>query len=261
MTAGAQVIRPRSADYLFTSTATDARALWVNPAGPASSSNASLYGELLFERPQSDIRVSQWGFGFGSRGFSFAYLRDRVGGGMTNQAYRFGLARAFRGGSAGLSMSFYNGGSTQRGVDLGVRYTFLPAVDFAVVLRNIGQPRIRTEKIPFTGVAGVSWTGLASHVGVMGELVATNRIRRSGYDLSYRTGARIRLGRATPIMALAAVDFASGLGIDRWTVGIAIGGNRKVLLAGTVVPTAGAADFKQLSVTGVAVDPLGRPQR
>ncbi len=158
-------------------------------------------------------------------------------------------------------MGFYKGASTNRGVDLGVRYTFLPAVDFAVVLRNIGQPLIRTEQIPFTGVAGVSWTGLTSHVDLMGELVGANRIGRSGYDISYRTGARIQLGRPIPIMALAAIDFASDLGIDRLTIGISIGGNRKVLLAGTVVPTAGAADFNQLSVTGVAVDPLGSQQR
>lgn len=259
--AAAQVIRPRSVDYLFVSQATDSRALWVNPAGLAATAEASVYGELMFERPESDIRVAQWGFGLNSRGFSFGYLRDRLVGGITNSAYRFSLARAFTGGSAGLSLTFYKGGSTKRGLDLGVRYTVLPSVTFAAVLRNIGQPRVRTEQTPFTGVAGLDWSGLTKNSVLMGELQAANRIGDSGYDVSYRTGLRIGVGRSVPITALVSLNLESDLGVDRWTVGLSIGGNRKAVAAATVVPSANAADFRQLSITGVANDRLGRSRR
>jgi len=55
----AQSFAPRSADYMFAATASDARAIWVNPAGLAVVPEASLFGEFVLQRPiDQDTRLS-----------------------------------------------------------------------------------------------------------------------------------------------------------------------------------------------------------
>ena len=55
-----QTFAPRSLDYLFAATANDARAIWVNPAGLAIVSEASIMAELVVHRsPDADLRLSQ----------------------------------------------------------------------------------------------------------------------------------------------------------------------------------------------------------
>ena len=76
----AQSVSARSQDYLFLTNVADVRALWVNPAGLALVPEASILGELTFERLGGDLRVDQYAVGFNSRGISIGYQRSRLVG-------------------------------------------------------------------------------------------------------------------------------------------------------------------------------------
>ena len=103
-------MRSRSADYLFAASATDARALWVNPAGLAASLEASVMAEIAVERPvDGGLRWAQWAAALNSRGFSLGYQRDRFEDGPSTGTLRFGLALPFPRGAVGAAFSFYSG--------------------------------------------------------------------------------------------------------------------------------------------------------
>ncbi len=136
----AQAVPARSADYLFLATASDARATWVNPAGPATAPTASIAAELVFDRQETEnVRLAQWTGGFSSRGISFGYQRDQIPGDEANQAFRVGAALPFRRGAVGLAFTFYDSDQTERALDLGLRYRALRQVELGAVLRNIGR--------------------------------------------------------------------------------------------------------------------------
>ncbi|MGD8869500.1 MAG: hypothetical protein PVI01_17920, partial [Gemmatimonadales bacterium] len=106
----AQAVRSRSADYLFAASANDVRALWVNPAGLAVRSVASVMAEFALDfPPDTNARFAQWSAGFTSRGLSVGYQRDRFAEDPNTGTLRFGLAFPFRKGAVGASFSFYQG--------------------------------------------------------------------------------------------------------------------------------------------------------
>ncbi len=214
-------------------------------------------GELVFQRlERDDVRLSQWTFGLNSSGLSFGYQRDRLVSDSSNQAFRFGLAGNFVRGSIGLSLTFYRSDSTRRGLDVGLRVRPSRTLDLGLVVRNVGQPRVRGARLPVTGVGAIGWTSSGGNLAVTGEALAQNRLSESGYDIHYRGGARLSIGGSIPIAAMASVDLASDLDIDRWSLGIAVGGDRRGIIVGTVVPVPGAEtpDLSLLSVTGLAVN-------
>ena len=250
-----QAIGARSGDYLFASTAHGVRSLWLNPAGLAAEPEASLMGELVFERLEvDDVRLSQWTVGFNSSGLSFGYQRDRLVSDSSNQAFRFGLARSFATGSIGLSWTLYRSDSTQRGLDVGLRVHPSRTLDLGLVVRNVGQPRVRGVRLPVTGVGAIGWTSSGSVLAITGEALAQNRFSESGYDIHYRAGVRLSIGGSIPIAAMAAVALASDLDVDRWSLGIAVGGDRRAVMVGTVVPGAETPNLNLLSLTGLAVN-------
>jgi hypothetical protein len=262
--ASAQAVRARSADYLFLSTASDARAIWVNPAGPVARPAASITAEFVLDRKETeDVRLAQWSAGFSSRGISFAYQRDRVPDQEASQAFRIGAALPFRRGAVGVAFTFYNTDETTRGVDLGLRYRPTPRIDLGAVLLNLGRPRVGSvaafspaaPKSPVTIGLGAGWSILPAILEIAGEAKVAERVGRSGYDVSYRLGTSLNANTRLPVGAFAAFDLESDFVVDRWALGISVGGPYRAIL---VSSGAGSASVNRVSLTGIALRELAQ---
>jgi len=250
----AQIVQPRSADYLFTSTVDDVRSLWLNPAGLGVVVETSLMADLVFETPSGEsARLAQWTVGFNARGISVGYQRDRLPSDSANQAVRFGLSRGFPGGALGLAVTHYTSTGSDQGWDVGLRYAPVASVGAAVVLRNIDRPFVRGEKTPLTAVMGLALGGAGGALQLATEALVSERIGESGYETAYRAGLRLSTPLPIPIAGFAATEFGSNLTIDRWTLGIAVGGYRRGLLVATL-PSAEHGSNDLFSVHGVATN-------
>jgi hypothetical protein len=253
----AQAFAPRSADYMFAATASDARAIWVNPAGLAVVPEASLFGEFVLQRPiDQDIRLSQLSFGFNSQGLSFGYNRERLLNDSSNHTYRVALARALRLWTLGAAVSHFRSGNNDTGFDVGIRYRLLPSMQLGAVVRNIGQPQVRNDTLPLTAVAGLGWSLLPGFLVVKGEAIAQNRLAESGYEMAYRAGAELSFGRAFPISALTAVTMDNDLGVSMWWLGISLGGARRGVFVAGVTPDDPEMRVQTVSAAGIATNPL-----
>lgn len=254
--AASQDIEPRTADYGFITTLDDARALWVNPAGLAAFPEASVMGELLAERPGNEgFRVGQFTVGFNSRGVAFGYQRDLHPFLSAADVLRLGAGAGFTGGAVGIAFTTYSSNDvTRRGVDLGLRLDPAPSLTLGGAVRHLGRPTVRGTRLPVTGIAGVTWTPLPSHVQLSGEALAAEQLAPdSGYALSYRVGARVSTRGRLPLGVLTTFELGSNARIDRWSVGIAVGGNDQVVTLGSVVPLVGQVQrLHAMSLTGVA---------
>lgn len=184
---------PRSADYLLTTTAADARALWVNPAGLAVTYQASVMGELVVDTSRTGaFALTQLTAGFNSRGIAFAYRRDLYNDTLTGHTWRIGASRALARLAVGFGLSFHSNGdqSTQRGLDLGIRYRLLPTLELGAVAREIGKPRVHGDPLYLNGSAGLGWQPLPSfRLDAEGHGYGGDR-PRSGSVVARRRGVR-----------------------------------------------------------------------
>ncbi len=152
----AQVAPNRTSFYLHPTDVTDARALWVNPAGLGRISEASVHFDLTVVDPGAAGRVRQLTFGFASRGFSFGYQRDLFSGGPRGHTYRVGMASGLGRLAGGGSVTLYRGGTSETGWDLGGVYDLLRDVSVGGVIANIGHPVVRGARLPVTLVPGAT---------------------------------------------------------------------------------------------------------
>jgi hypothetical protein len=209
--------------------------LWVNPAGLAAVPEASLMAEFVFHDPDPNgFRVTQWSAGFNARGFAFGYQRDRLVSGSANEVFRVGAARNFIRGSVGLSASLYRSDVSGRAVDIGVRYLLMPTVEVGATVRDLGQPEVRNAKRPASAALGVSWGLWRGALAISAEAEGQNRIDASGYDLSYRTGGQIAVPYRIPISAFVVVALNSDVEINRWVIGLSVGGGRRAVAVTTL---------------------------
>jgi hypothetical protein len=261
-TTHAQSFAPRSQDYMFAATANDARAIWVNPAGLATVPEASIMAEFVLLRPvMADLHLSQVTLGFNSQGLSFGYNRERLVTDVSNHTYRVAFARALQAWTVGLAVSHFRSGFNDTGFDAGIRYLLMRSLQLGVVLRNIGQPQVRFETLPATGVVSVGWAVLPRRLELAGEAVAQNRLVGSGIDMGYRAGARLSLAGAMPIAAMTAVSLDSDLGITTWFLGISVGGSRRGVLVAGLAPDDSQLRLETMSLAGIAINPLAARRR
>ena len=252
----------RSADYLFAATANDTRALWLNPAGLAVVPEASVFGEfVLHNQPNSNLRVGQVSLGFNAQGLSFGYQRDRLAIGTSNHTYRLGLARSLRTWAVGVAFSYYNSGPDDRGIDLGARYRLAAPVQLGFVLRNIGEPVVRSDTLPLTGVASVGITAIRGFVTLAAEVIAQDRVSASGLDMGYRAGLILSPGFRVPAAALLAMNMDSDLEVAQLQVGISIGHSRQGVMVAGLAPDGPSTNLETLSVTGLARNSLVAQRR
>jgi hypothetical protein len=253
LTAGpvaAQTIRPRSSDYLFVATADDVRATWLNPAGLGAVQEASVMGELVVDRPaDGDARLGQWTVGFNSRGFSIAFQQSRFADGTSNNIWHFGAGLGFTRGALGGTVAWFTGeGDNSRGGDIGFYYLLASPLSLGVVLRNIGRPVVRDSILPINGAVGLGWLPVPNHVQIAAEVIITEETAFSDIEAVYRAGLQIATAGKLPIGAVTTFDFGSNLKIDRWSIGITVGGDNRGILLGTAQPSR----FDRFSLTGVA---------
>lgn len=255
----AQSVSPRSRDYLFITNVADVRALWVNPAGLALVPEASILGELTFERLGGDLRVEQYAIGFNSRGVSIGYQRSRIVDEKPVGILSSGFAFPFRGGSLGVALSRYQQDSTQSyGADFGLIYVPGIAVQMGLAVRHVGRPTVRGTDLPVTTIGAAQMT--LSIMQLTWETAAVERLEpdESGFDFTHRAGVRLALFKQLPVMLIGAADLASNVRIDRLNLGFSIGGTRQVTSIGSAVQRNDAPVFEHFSATLVAFQPLSR---
>jgi len=241
----AQVVANRTAAYLFPTDVRDARALWVNPAGPAVARSASVYAEVMAVHPTGgDTRVGQVTAGFGSRGLSFGYQYDDFDTGV-GHTYRLGVAGASGPLAAGFVAAWYRGGANAWGYDLGFSYAAGRAVTIGATAANIGQPLVRGTPLDFAMIPGLTLTPLGPRLAVsaLGRFGGASE----GYAVGVRWNPPWRLGGAL----LARMDTDQDLATRGFAFGFAIGGQDQLGVVATTAHDLSRVDASSLS--GVAV--------
>ena len=255
--AGAQVVPNRATLYLYPSDVTDARAVWVNPAGSGRFEEASLHLDLMVAEPGAAGRLRQLTLGLSSRGLSFGYQRDVFDAGARGHTYRIGYAAGRAGLAAGVAAALYRGGrASTSGWDLGVLYQWRPALSLGGVIANVGRPTVRGTTLPVTYVPSATlqlWDARAA-------LSADGRFT-SARVLGYAFGLRATLGAATrvPVGVLARLDTDHTLARAGLTFGVSLGAQDVAGLVATAPGDAGRIDA--LDLYGVSTRRFARARR
>ena len=256
----AQTSLPRSADYLFVTNVSDARALWVNPSGLSVIPEASLMAEVVMARDvDGSRRIGQYAIALNSRGFSVGYRRDRFADGEGVGILRVGSGLRFTGGALGVAFSMYQvEGPNARGMDAGVMFGLTPSINAGLVVRNIGRPTVDSTEIPLAASAGTQLSA-GSRLLLAGQANAFERrgLGESGFDFSYQFGGTVVFGTRRPFSLMTTVALGSDLSFDRLHVGFALGARNRVVLLGTSGRGDGSTDVERLSATGVVSNVLG----
>lgn len=219
--APAQVAPNLAARYLHPTEVSDARALWVNPAGLGRFEEASVHLDLSIGDPGAKGRLRQVSLGFNSRGLSFGYQRDLFDGGVRGGTYRIGFAAGHAGLAAGAAAALYRGGSSSTGWDLGVLYEWTPALTLGGVIQDIGQPRVRdsTLRVTYVPSATLDLGGGRLALSGLGRLTADGV---QSYAFAVRAG--LRPASPMPIGLLARLETNRSLHRAGFAFGFSLGG-------------------------------------
>lgn len=201
----------------------DARALWVNPAGLGREHEASIFADVTFEDPGSEVRLSQLTLGLNSRGLSFGYQRDMFEGGVTGHTYRLGLGAGRNGLAAGLAASIYRGGTKGTGWDFGVVYEPVPQVALAGVVMNVMQPVVRGELQPATYIPSIAFKPFGPVVTLSSEGRFT-----SDSVVGYTLDGRITTGGRLAVALTVRLDADRSFSRTAWVLGLSIGGRERL---------------------------------
>ncbi len=257
--AGAQVAPNRSTQYLFPTDVTDARALWVNPAGLGLFPEASIAVDATVGDPGAHGRLRQFTLGFNSRGLSLGYQRDVFDGGVRGSTLRIGAGFGHKKLAGGAALALYRGGTSSSGWDLGVLYAWTPAISVGGTIQDIGEPRVRGELLPVTYVPSATvqlFRGGAA-------LSALSRVTSAGV-LGYAFGlhAQLRQGTHLPVGLSARLETDRSLHRAGFVFGLSLGSQD---LLGMVATTPGdVSRVDALSLYGVSTRRFvssGRPPR
>ena len=243
--AAAQGVPPnRTTLYLYPSDVTDARAVWVNPAGSGRFEEASLHLDLTVGDPGAAGRLRQLTLGLSSRGLSFGYQRDVFDAGARGHTYRIGYAAGRPGLAAGVAAALYRGaGASASGWDFGVVYDPTASLTLGGVIENVGRPSVRGTTLPTTYVPSATlrlWDARAA-------LSADGRFTSDGV-LGYAFGLRATLGAGTrvPVGVLARLDTDRTLARAGLAFGISLGSQDLAGLVATAPGDAGRIDAVDL---------------
>jgi len=245
--AVAQVAPNNAALYLPPTDVSDARALWVNPAGLGHFPEASVHLDLTVGEPGAKGRLRQLTLGLNSRGLSLGYQRDLFNSVRRGHTYRVGYAGGRAGLAAGFATVLYRGGTSSTGWDVGILYDWTPALSVGGVIQNIGRPVVRDSTLRITYVPSAT-------VRLAGRRVVLSALSRLTSDVveGYAFGLRgtLRAGSSLAIGLLARLDTDRSLRRSGLAFGFSLGGEDT---AGLVATTPGDAHgIDALSLYGVS---------
>lgn len=246
----AQLATNRAALYLHPTDVADARAVWINPAGPAVLRQASVHVDLTVEDPGAAGRLRQVTAGFSSRGLSFSYQRDVFEGGLRSHTYRVGLAGRAGGLAAGVAAAIYRGDTKATGWDAGVVYAVHPSVTLGGLLANIGEPDVRGIPLPLTVTPGITLAPLGPSLVLSAHALLTrDSLLGSALGIRWSAGARV------PVGLLARLDMDGTFRRAAFAFGLSLG--RRDMM-GTVITTSADVRMDAASLYGVVSRPLDR---
>ncbi len=250
--APAQVAPNRATAYLHPSDLSDARALWVNPAGLARPLEASVNADVTVGDPGAAGRLRQLTLGFNSRGLAFGYQRDVFASGTRGHTYRAGLSGAQRRLALGVAATLYRGDASGLSWDLGATYALQATVSASGVIANLGQPTVRGVRQTLTYMPGLTWRP----IGPRAALSAHARFSRDSTREGYAVGARWSAPGRLALGILAQLDTDHHLRRTALAVGLSVG-TRDVL--GVVATTAGEVRrVEAASLYGVSTRSVAR---
>lgn len=241
--AHAQVAPNRAASYLVATDISDARALWVNPAGLATRPEASVMLDLTVVQPGATGRLGQVTAGFNARGLAFGYQRDNFPTGVHGHTYKLGIAGGSGGFSGGAAVALYHGGTGGgTGWDLGVRYDWPQMVTVGGVIRNIGRPTVRGVRQDVTAVPAVTVRPFGSILALSAQASFASSTAARGYAVE----AEAFWPRSPRVGLLARYDTDGSLHARALLFGLSIGSRDRV---GAVASTPG--DFSKVDAVSL----------
>jgi hypothetical protein len=239
----AQVAPNRTTLYLHPTDVTDARALWVNPAGLGRFLEASLHLDLTVGDPGAAGRLKQFTVGLDSRGFGLGYQRDVFTGGTRSHSYRLGFAGSQRQLAGGFAVALYRGSRSSTGWEVGVLYDVAPGCTIGGAVENIGSPLVGDSTLRVTYVPGAT----LRVAGGRGALSTHGRFTTDGV-VGYAVGVRAGFGEtgALPVRLLARLDTDRSLRSTGFAFGLSLGGPDVVGAVATTPGTLGRLDAVSL---------------
>jgi len=243
----AQVAPNNATLYLHPTDVSDARALWVNPAGLGHFPEASVHLDLTVGDPGAKGRLRQLTLGLNSRGLSLGYQRDLFSSGRRGHTYKLGYAAGRGGLAAGFATALYRGGTSGTGWDVGILYDWTPALSIGGVLQNIGQPVVRDSTLRLTYVPSATLQ-LAGRQVVLSALSRLTSDGVAGYGFGVR--GTLRAGTSLPIGLLARLDTDRSLHRGSFAFGFSLGAADMAALVATTPADVNGIDA--LSLYGVS---------
>jgi len=126
--------------YLLTIDASDARSVWLQPAGLSQRRESSLGAHVTAQRVPGDFGVAEYGITLASNGVAFGWHHDGLAGAPEGTAYALGLGTGDSLAGAGISRRWYRSMGRSDGTwDVGARWRPSPGLGISVVWRNIGD--------------------------------------------------------------------------------------------------------------------------
>ncbi len=251
--AFAQVAPNRAALYLYPTDVTDARALWVNPAGLGRAEQASVHIDVTVGDPGSGGRLRQLTTSLSSRGFALGYQRDLFDGGVRGHTYRLGFAGGERRLAAGVAAALYRGGTSGTGWDVGAVYDLTPSLTIGATVANVGRPVVRDSTLPVTYTPGATFRLSGARAAFSADAQMTSD-GVTGYAFGATAG--LRQGTPLPLGILLRVDTDRSLRRAAFAFGLSVG---KQDLVGAVATTPGdLGRLDAVSLYGVSTRRLTR---
>lgn len=222
--------------YLLASQVTDARAVWLNPAGLARHTEASLGADLTAVRFPGGTEVAQYGATLASRGLAFGWSHDRSGG-VSGNSYAVGL---------GLGNELFSGGATRRWTrgpvhasfwDLAAHTDAAEWLHLSVVARNLDSPTPRDSALAPSLVPGVDATlpGGFANAGLEWDVATSGWKSRA-----WRFGATVALWGGIALAARA--DLAPNLSVVAFTLVVHLEAPKARASAFAQLPTGSGGD-------------------
>ena len=243
----AQVAPNNATLYLHPTDVSDARALWVNPAGLGHFPEASVHLDLTVGDPGAKGQLRQLTLGVNSRGLSLGYQRDLFSSGRRGHTYKLGYAAGRGGLAAGFATALYRGGTSGTGWDVGILYDWTPALSIGGVIQNIGQPVVRdsTLRLAYVPSATLQLAGRRIVLSVLSRLTSDGV---AGYGFGLR--GTLRAGTSLPIGLLARLDTDRSLHRSGLAFGLSLGREDTAGLVATTPADVNGIDA--LSLYGVS---------